>query len=60
MKYKNKQKESPKMGRQKKAMQSKGMEDSPLKEINEIEVTKLWDIELKLMVMKMLTELTDN
>ena len=48
------------MGRQKKNLHSKGMEDSPLKELNEMEVTKLSDIEFKLMVMKMLKELTDN
>ena len=48
------------MGRQKKNMQSKGMEDSPLKELNKMEVTKLSDIEFKLMVIKMLKELTDN
>ena len=48
------------MGRQKKNMQSKGMEDSRLKELNEMEVTKLSDIEFKLMVIKMLKELTDN
>ena len=41
-------------------MQSKGMEDSPLKELNEMEVTKLSDIEFKIMVIKMLKELTDN
>ena len=41
-------------------MQSKGMEDSPLKELNEMEVTKLSDIELNLMFIKMLKELTDN
>ena len=41
-------------------MQSKGMEDSPLKEFNEMEVTKLSDIEFKIMVIKMLKELTDN
>ena len=35
------------MGRQEKNLQSKGMEDSPLKEINEMEVTKLSDIEFK-------------
>ena len=29
------------MGKQKKNMQSKGMEDSPLKELNEMEVSKL-------------------
>ena len=48
------------MGRQKKNMQSKGMGDSPLKELNEMEVTQLSDIEFKLMVIKMLKELTDN
>ena len=48
------------MGRQKKNLQSKGMEDSPLKELNEIEVSKLSDIEFKRMVVRMLKELTDN
>ena len=41
-------------------MQSKGMEDSPLKELNEMEENKLSDIEFKIMVIKMLKELTDN
>ena len=41
-------------------MQSKEMEDSSLKEINEIEVCKLSDIEFKRMVIKMLKEHTDN
>ena len=36
------------------------MEDSPLKELKEMEVTKLSDIKFKIMVMKMLKELTDN
>ena len=36
------------------------MEDCPLKELNEMEVTKLSDIEFKIMVIKMLKELTDN
>ena len=48
------------MGRQKKNTQSKGMEDSPLKELSEMEVTKLLDIEFKIMVIKMFKELTDN
>ena len=48
------------MGRQKKNMQSKGMEGSPLKEPNEMEVTKLSDIEFKIMAINMLKELTDN
>ena len=41
-------------------MQSKGMEDSPLKEINEMKVTKLSDIEFKVIVTKMLKEVADN
>ena len=48
------------MRRQKKNMHPKGMEDSPLKELNKMEVTKLSDIEFKIMVIKMLKELTDN
>ena len=36
------------------------MEDSPLKELNEMEVTTLSDIEFKIMVIKILKELTDN
>ena len=48
------------MGRQKKNMQSKRMEDSPLKELKEMEVTKLSDTEFKIMVIKRLKELTDN
>ena len=48
------------MGRQKKNVQSKGMEDSPLKELSEKEVRKLSDTEFKTMVMRMLKELTDN
>ena len=38
---KNKQKESPKMGRQRKNLQLKGMENSPVKELNEVEGSKL-------------------
>ena len=48
------------MGKQKKNMQSKKMEDSPLKELNEMEENKLSDIEFKIMVIKMLKELTDD
>ena len=33
------------MGKQRKNMQSKGMEDSPLKELNEMEASKLSDVE---------------
>ena len=36
------------------------MEDSPIKELNKIEVSRLSDIEFKIMVIKMLKELTDN
>ena len=48
------------MGRQKKNMQSKGMEDFPLKELNEMEVTKLSDTEFKIMVIRMLKEHREN
>ena len=48
------------MGRQKKNIQSKGMEDFPLKVLNEMQVTKLSDIEFKIVVINMLKELTDN
>ena len=48
------------MGRQKENIQSKEMEGSPLKELNEMEVTKLSSIEIKLMIMKMLKELSKN
>ena len=48
------------MGKQKKNTQSKGMEDSPLKELTEMEVSKQSDIEFKIMVIRMLKELTDN
>ena len=41
-------------------MHSKGMEDSPLKELNKMEGTKLSDKEFKIVVIKMLKELTDN
>ena len=41
-------------------MQSKEMEDSSLKELNKMEVSKLSDIEFKIMVIRMLKKLTDN
>ena len=41
-------------------MQSKGMEDSPLKDLHKMEGTKLSNIEFKLMVIKMPKELTDH
>ena len=57
-------KKSPKMGRKRKSLQSKGMEDSPLQELNEVEVSKLSDIEFKRMVTRMFTdnykELSEN
>ena len=48
------------MGRQKNNMQSKGMGNSLLKELNKMEVTKLSDTEFKIMVIRMLKKLTDN
>ena len=48
------------MGRQRKNLQSKGMEDSPQKELNEMKASKLSDIEFKIMVIRMFKELTDN
>ena len=41
-------------------MQSKGMEDSPLKDLHKMEGTKLSNIEFKLMVIKIPKELTDH
>ena len=48
------------MGRQRKNLQSKGMEDSPVQELNEMEASKLSDTEFKRMVIKILKEPTDN
>ena len=48
------------MGRKIKNMQSKGMENSLQKELNEIELSKLSDIKFNIMVVKMLKELTEN
>ena len=48
------------MGRQKKNLKSKRTKDSPLKELNEMEASKLSAIEFKRMVIRMLKELTDN
>ena len=53
-------KESPKMGRQRKNLQSKGMEESPVKELNEIEASNLSDIEFKIMVIRKLKERNEN
>ena len=48
------------MEREKKNMQSKGMEDSLLKELTAMEVSKQADIEFKIMVIRMLKEIKDN
>ena len=48
------------MGRQRKNLQSKGMEDSPVKELNEMEPSKSLDIEFKRVVIRMLKEFTDH
>ena len=42
------------MGRQRKNLQLKGMEESPVKELNEMEASKLSGIEFKRMVVRML------
>ena len=36
------------------------MEDSPVKELNEMEASKLSDVEFERMVIRMLKELTEN
>ena len=48
------------MGRQRNKPQSKGKEESPEKELNEIETSNLSDIEFKIMVIRMLKELSEN
>ena len=48
------------MGRQRKNLQSKGIEDYPLKELSEMEASKSSDIEFKRMVIRMLKEHIDN
>ena len=48
------------MGREKKNLQSKAMENSSPQELNEMEVSKISDIEFKRMVIRMLKEPTDN
>ena len=53
-------KQSTEMGRQRKSLQSKGTEDSRLKELNEMDASKLSHIEFKRMVISMLKDLTDN
>ena len=48
------------MGRQRKNTKAKGMEYSPLKELNEMEASKRSDTKFKRMVIRMLKELTDK
>ena len=48
------------MGRQRNNPQSKGKEESPERVISEIESSKLSDFELKIKVMRMLNELSEN
>ena len=48
------------MGKQRKNPQLKGMEDSSVKELNEIEAGKLSEIEFKGMIIRMLKELIHN
>ena len=55
----NKQK-TPKIGRQRNNPQSKGKRESPEKELNEIEASNLSDTEFKVMVIKMLKQLSEN
>ena len=56
----NKQKVSPKMERQRKNLQEKGKEEYLVKELSEMEASKLSDIEFNRMVIRMIKELTDN
>ena len=48
------------MGRQRNNPQMNGKEDSPEKELNEIEARTPSDIEFKIMVIRMFKELSDN
>ena len=48
------------MGRQRNNPQMKEKEDSPEKELNEIEASNVSDIEFKVMVIRMLKELSEN
>ena len=48
------------MGRQRKNTQLKGKEEFSEKVLNEIEASKLSDIEFKTMVIRMLNELSEN
>ena len=48
------------MGRQRNNLQSKGKEKTSKRVLNEIEASKLSDIEFKTMVIRMLNELNEN
>ena len=48
------------MGRQRNNPQMKGKEEASERMLNEIEASQLSDTELKVMVIRMLTELTEN
>ena len=48
------------MGRQIKTLQIKEKEESSKKELNEIEASKLSDMEFKVMVIRMLKELSER
>ena len=48
------------MGRQRNNCQAKEKEEFPEKELNEIEASKLSDIEFKVMFIRMLKELNEN
>ena len=48
------------MGRGRNNPESNGKEESPEKQVNEIEASNLSDIEFKVMVIRMLKELSEN
>ena len=48
------------MVRQRNMLQMKGQEKSPEKELNEMEASNLSDIEFKVMIIRMLKELSEN
>ena len=52
--------DSPKIGKQNNNTQWKGKEESPERVLNEIETSKLSDIEFKTMVIRKLNELSEN
>ena len=58
--HRNKHKETTKMKRQKSNPQMKEKEKSPKKELSEIEASNLSDVEFKVMVIKMLKELSEK